>query len=541
MKRKGLVSFLSLLVALLLPLSAMAQSAALDLLSQAKTDGKEIVTTLTFEPGTTLAADQAVADMSAATAIRLMKLSGGYGGFALSLQGEDVLTAIGKLDPTGLYVQNSVLGDKPVYFSWQDLSATISDAMRQNGTDEASIQQFTQGFEQGIAAVAAGGMPMQSDTAMTEAEIKQKIIASMGGDESFVNWINGIEAKKVTSQGEFTLGESDTADTKTEYLITKDDLTAMMDLPYIQQQMAKQIKQKDASLTDEQVTAQVADAVEQSKAKIAESNVQIPITVYTKGEDDLVALEAKLSGLFTQSEPDTATVNVSTDTATVTATTDATAATATAATPAAPAQVDVDLQLTRKTLDSGKLTTFKMNAAKDAAMVFDMIGTLTADDKAAAGTLSVMNDASVKVLQMDLSADYADAKNIGGALQVTVNDGQTQSAFVVGLKQAVADTTIDTALSLSSGKSVDEILANADTALLGTLKIATLIQEDSGTFAALKEVSADTSLEPLKMTGEELAAYGTKIQNNAGLLMFTILGKLPQSVATLFTSSMSGQ
>ncbi len=541
MKRKGLVSFLSLLVALLLPLSAMAQSAALDLLSQAKTDGKEIVTTLTFEPGTTLAADQAVADMSAATAIRLMKLSGGYGGFALSLQGEDVLTAIGKLDPTGLYVLNSVLGDKPVYFSWQDLSATISDAMRQNGTDEASIQQFTQGFEQGIAAVAAGGMPMQSDTAMTEEEIKQKIIASMGGDESFVNWINGIEAKKVTSQGEFTLGESDTADTKTEYLITKDDLTAMMDLPYIQQQMAKQIKQKDASLTDEQVTAQVADAVEQSKAKIAESNVQIPITVYTKGEDELVALEAKLSGLFTQSEPDTATVNVSTDAATVTATTDTTAATATAATPAAPAQVDVDLQLTRKTLDSGKLTTFKMNAAKDAAMVFDMIGTLTADDKAAAGTLSVMNDASVKVLQMDLSADYADAKNIGGALQVTVNDGQTQSAFVVGLKQAVADTTIDTALSLSSGKSVDEILANADTALLGTLKIATLIQEDSGTFAALKEVSADTSLEPLKMTGEELAAYGTKIQNNAGLLMFTILGKLPQSVATLFTSSMSGQ
>ena len=71
MKRKGLVSFLSLLVALLLPLSAMAQSAALDLLSQAKTDGKEIVTTLTFEPGTTLAADQVVADMSAATAIRL--------------------------------------------------------------------------------------------------------------------------------------------------------------------------------------------------------------------------------------------------------------------------------------------------------------------------------------------------------------------------------------------------------------------------------------------------------------------------------------
>lgn len=541
MKRKGLVSFLSLLVALLLPLSAMAQSAALDLLSQAKTDGKEIVTTLTFEPGTTLAADQAVADMSAATAIRLMKLSGGYGGFALSLQGEDVLTAIGKLDPTGLYVLNSVLGDKPVYFSWQDLSTTISDAMRQNGTDEASIQQFTQGFEQGIAAVAAGGMPMQSDTAMTEEEIKQKIIASMGGDESFVNWINGIEAKKVTSQGEFTLGESDTADTKTEFLITKDDLTAMMDLPYIQQQMAKQIKQKDASLTDEQVTAQVADAVEQSKAKIAESNVQIPITVYTKGEDELVALEAKLSGLFTQSEPDTATVNVSTDAATVTATTDATAATATAATPAAPAQVDVDLQLTRKTLDSGKLTTFKMNAAKDAAMVFDMIGTLTADDKAAAGTLSVMNDASVKVLQMDLSADYADAKNIGGALQVTVNDGQTQSAFVVGLKQAVADTTIDTALSLSSGKSVDEILANADTAMLGTLKVATLIQEDSGTFAALKEVSADTSLEPLKMTGEELAAYGTKIQNNAGLLMFTILGKLPQSVATLFTSSMSGQ
>ena len=129
MKRKGLFRLLSFALALMLPLSALAQSAAIDLLEQAKKDGKEVVTTITFTPGQELASNAIVSEMSAATAIRLSKLPGGLGGLTISLQGVDVLTLLARVQADGLYLQSETLGKEPLYFSWEDVNKYITSSM----------------------------------------------------------------------------------------------------------------------------------------------------------------------------------------------------------------------------------------------------------------------------------------------------------------------------------------------------------------------------------------------------------------------------
>ena len=266
MKRKGLVRLLGIVLALMLPLSAMAQGSALDMLTQASAQGKEIVTTITFEPGQTLAANPVVADLSKATAIRVSKMGGGFGGFSLLLNGVDVMSAKLHVQEDGIYILSETLGEKPLYFSWEDVQKGMAEAMRSSGADQASIDSFNQsfmnGFRQGFAMGMAGASEgMKSFENLTDEQIKQKITESLGGDDSLVKWIETIEAKKVVTTGEFTLEGSDVADTKTELVVTKEDMAALYDVAYIQKQIATQIKAEDTSLTDEQVQAKLASMV----------------------------------------------------------------------------------------------------------------------------------------------------------------------------------------------------------------------------------------------------------------------------------------
>ena len=184
MKRKGWIRFLSVVAALMLPVSAMAQSAAMDWLTQANTDGKEVVTTITFEPGATLATDQMVADLSAATVIRINKLTGGYGAFAVVLKGVDSIAAQFHAATEGIFVQSETLGTQPLYFSWADITKGMTEAMSNSGMGDANMNSFSQGFMQGFA----GGKSMMDGTTeptqLTKEQIYQKMTAAMGGDAS---------------------------------------------------------------------------------------------------------------------------------------------------------------------------------------------------------------------------------------------------------------------------------------------------------------------------------------------------------------------
>ncbi len=518
MKHKGLIRLLSLAVALLLPLGAMAQGAAVDLLKQAETDGKEIVTTITFEPGQTLAADKVVADLSAAAALRFNKLPGGLGAFTLVLSGVDSFTAQFRALTDGLYVQSEILGAKPLYVTWADLQNFMQESMKSSGMGSAGMGSFGQGFMGGFqGSMMTGAMTNEDGTALTEDQIKQKIIESMGGDDSFVKWIETIEAKKVVTTGEFTLEGSDVADTKTELTVTKEDMATLYDIPYIQKQIAQQLKAQDATLTDEQVNAKVAELVAQIKDALAKSNAEVPMTFLTKGEDELIAMQIKGTGAYQN------TVNDVTTNADGTTTTNTTTTTV---------PISFDMTYTSKAVDGGKLHVFTLSGAEKDVKRFGVKGSLTITDKTAVGTVTVTDDADKPKLLLDLTCDYSDAKHTVGELALTAYD-TTNMALLIGYDQVVGDSTIDTKLAVSSGVSIDAIKADAATAMLGTLKMNTVVQADSGAFAALKEATPATSLEIAKLNSADLQTYVASLQGNAMQVVYKIMGNLPQSVSTM--------
>jgi hypothetical protein len=113
----------------------------------------------------------------------------------------------------------------------------------------------------------------------------------------------------------------------------------------------------------------------------------------------------------------------------------------------------------------------------------------------------------------------------------------TNTALVFGYDQLVGETTVDTKLSVSSDTSIEAIRADDAKALLGTLKISTVVQADSGTFASLKEASPATSTEIAKMSEAEMQTYVGSLQSNAMQVMYKVLGNLPPSVSSLLFGS----
>lgn len=518
MKHKGLIRLFSIAAALLLPLGAMAQGAAVDLLKQAEADGKETVTTITFAPGQTLAADQIVADLSAAAALRFNSVPGGLGAFTLVLSGVDSFTAQFRALTDGLFVQSEILGTKPLYVAWDDLQKLMAESMKGSGMEGAGMGSFGNGFMGGFKGGMMTDWTTNADgTPVTEEQVKQKIIEAMGGDDSYVKWIEAIEAKKVVTTGEFTLEGSDVADTKTELTVTKEDMAALYEIPYVQKQMAAQLKAQDNTLTDEQADAKVKEVVGQIKDALDKSDAVVPMTFLTKGETELIAMQIKGSGLY-QNTVNDVTTNADGSTTTNTTTT--------------LVPVSFDMVYTNKAVDGGKLHVFTLTGSEKDVKRFAVKGSLTTTDKTAVGTLTVTDDADKPKLLVDLTCDYSDAKHTFGELALTVYD-TTNTAILFGYDQVVGDATIDTTLAVSSGASIDAIKADAATAMLGTLKVNTVVQADSGTFAAIKEATPATSLEIAKLSDADMQTYVGSLQGNAMQALYKIMGNLPQSVSSL--------
>lgn len=526
MKRKGLIRFLSIVAALMLPLTALAQGAAMDLFMQAQKDGKEIVTTINFEPGAVLSAQQAVSDLSAATELRFTKLPGGYGAFTLVLSGVDTLTAQLRAQADGLFVLSDVLGAKPVYFTWADLNNTITQAMRDSGASDANISQFSQGFMTGFGQGFSTGMAGTGDmmVPLTEAEIKQKITEAMGGDEKFVAWLEGIEASKVVTSGEFTVEGSDAADTKTELVITKEQIAGLLDVPSVQVKIAEQLKAEDATLTDEQLAAKVAEVVATSKEDVLKTDVVIPMTFYTKGAEELVAADFGMTGNFKSSSTtvDTEAVPaVETVTETV-------------------SKIAVTAQYVKKTAGDVKTHTMTATASQDDEKRMAMSATLIVDPQTINGALTLLDGKDSPKLIANLTGNYADLKNLKGQMDLTVNDLSSATAVVMDFEQLVSDASVETKLALSSGASVAAIKETPDAARLGTVKITSTVQADSGAFNALKEATPETSLEVLKLSQEDLASFMNTLQSNGLQVVYKIMGNLPPSVTQMLTTPTSG-
>ncbi|MDD3213503.1 MAG: hypothetical protein PHY64_07505 [Eubacteriales bacterium] len=530
MKRKGLFRLLSILIALLLPISAMAQGSAIDMLKQAKEDGKEIVSTVTFEPGALLNADQMVTDLCAATAIRLQKLTGGYGALTLALSGEDMITAQVRVDENGLYVQSEVLGETPLYFTWDDIENGIVEAMKSSGMDEDMMTEFSKGFSEGFKNALAFGEAAKAkeDGTMTEDEISQKIVEMMGWDESILTWANGIKDKAVVTNGSFTIGDSDTADTQTVIQITGDDLVSLFDTQFMKDQLTQQQKAQDSSLTDEEVAKKVDDAIAEMKDAMGKSDFTMQVTQLTNGEDEFVAMQYNMVGNFSETEVKSDIEDaVETDAA---AQTDDAKDTL--------QKMEMSMQVISKTLDNGKQYTAVISTSQNDALVFDLNASLTKGDTACTGTFNLTDKDQKPLMTLNLTSDYTDASHVTGQLSGAAYDGDDEFAFLVTLDQTTGDNAIDTAISFAGSDDLAALTADPTSAMAGTLKVNTVVQDDSGFFTALAAATPDSSVELMKLSDADMATFTSTLETNFMSVVYKMFANLPDSVAQALTTEM---
>ncbi len=527
MKSKNWIKLVSIIIALILPLGAMAQGAAYDVLSQAKEDGKEIVSTVTFEPGAMLAADQMVADMCDVTSLVFRGLSDGYGSMAVLLNGEEMVSAKIRVDEDGLYAQSEVLGDDTLYLSWADMETALTDSLKSSGMDEEEISAMMESFSTGMEQMAAVGTIAESGNIenMSKEELKQKMLEAMGGDESLMEWVSGIEAKMVVTNGSFTLEDSDVADTKTELTITKEDIIALYETQYMKDMLKRSLQTGDSTLSDDDAAAQVDEVIAEMKTALEKSEFSIPVVEYTIGEDELVAMQMNMAGVFYE-DTFSSEMTGSDETA------DATTETVTQE----PTKMDMNMKIIRKTVADAKVYTLTMDMTVDDDSSMALNGDLSLSDTAVAGNLYMIQDGNPMVT-ISFVEDKADPADVTGKLSLTAMEDDTSYAIELAFTQKVTENTIDTSIGLSYADTIDAIAANPDVALLGTLKVNTVVQDDSGYFTSVAGATPETSVQIMQMSDSDLETYVSSLETSAMTVVYNMMANLPESVLQAMSES----
>ena len=294
MFRKILASVLCLMLALAMPLTSLA---ATDI-------------ALKIVPGAELAAtDESIKTIFDNLFLRLI-VEDESGLLAIESDKGEILSAGIRADEQGFYVASALLGDRVLYFSAEEVSAFMIEMMRQSGADEATIAQMEQSLAQlsGQPAInAAAGSPingMMFDDDALENMTAEELYAN---DPAMLQFVKNMEEKMVVTEGEFTDAAYNTATTKTELVMTSEDLMLVFDSEMVKEMYGSMAQ--STGMTAEELLATVKDVFSQL-------DMTYNIVAYTNG-DDLCAmqLDMVMKGDVTMEVTDT-TGKTSTDTAT---------------------------------------------------------------------------------------------------------------------------------------------------------------------------------------------------------------------------------
>lgn len=272
MIRKWLTVLLSLLLALALPLAALADTQH----------------TLTITPGDMLASEPAIADLFDALSLTVTP-GENSGAMTLTVGEADIATIALSADTTGLYVQSNLLSDDVLYVTWDDafalLAQTLIAGMEAEGeeVDAATREALETAMQQYKTAVLASlsGTSNTSFTASTREEAQEMLSEMFGDDPKMMDYVNGIYDKMIVEDGEFQDDERDTADQKYSLTMGKEDLLKVCESNYVRDTLTSTLSSSDPSLSEAEVSKEVDQAIEEIRRIYSEGEFQMDMAVYT--------------------------------------------------------------------------------------------------------------------------------------------------------------------------------------------------------------------------------------------------------------------
>ncbi len=456
----------------------------------------ETVTTITCKPGTLLS-DDILNQICDTASIRIHSLSDGYGALVLSLGETDTLTNLFRVGEDGFYLQSDLLGEKPLYFNWEELSTLMMDQLQNNPDMEAFNTMMDPTM---IQAMMSGEITEDTD--------EETLKSMMSIDEETLNFINGIEESKTVETGTFSLEGSDTANQKSIVILEKEDLLKIFRLPMVREQMFKQLAMESPELTEEEINAQIDAQLAEIDDFITQSNLTLTVTLYTTDED-FVALEYVVSG-----------TGEGTD--------------------GTPENGTAVLTVTKTTVEPGTFYQVKLHLVAGEEDYVPLDGSLYLSDEFISGKLLIYSAPETPTATISFNSDQSEADHVMGELDATITDESTgpMTAILV-FDQAKGENVTDTVLDLYFGGSLDEMKLSLPDYSVITMNLHTVTQPDSGFFASLQNANPEGSVQLTQMTEEEMNTYVTGIQQSMMTTVMSIMNNLPPEVSSALMESSS--
>ena len=237
MIRKWLTTLMALLLAVMLPVCALADTQH----------------TFAVIPGDAMPMDQAIIDLLDCLSLTFMQ-GKESGALTVNVADEPILMIGATADVTGLYAQSNILSDDVLYVTWDDAFAVIGQVMAaQVEPSEAELmQQMMDQYKQMIVtALQTGVKPAQTAT-MEEgiAAVKEMF----KDDPGMVEYVENIYSDLTNEAGVFTAEGRDAATGKQTLKMDNEDLLAICDTNYMRSIVEQIVTSEDPELTGDDLT-----------------------------------------------------------------------------------------------------------------------------------------------------------------------------------------------------------------------------------------------------------------------------------------------
>lgn len=278
MIRKWMTTLLCLMLALALPLCAMA----------------DVQTTVKISLGDELVSDQAIKDLFDTLSFTF---TGGEKAGALTVNVADtgIVSIAGSVDENSLYLGSELLGETVYSIGWDDLF-TLMDTMiasSAEGEELAAAQQSMEQFKTALMALVAGEeLPAQS----TDLEAnKAAVLAQFEGDTAMQEWLKALMDKAVVENGQFTAEGRDVAAVKNSMTMTAEDLLPMFDTDYMRNSVKASLQSSEENMTEEELEKAIDVALTQARQIIADSDFLMNMETYVdEANETLIGMDMKM-------------------------------------------------------------------------------------------------------------------------------------------------------------------------------------------------------------------------------------------------------
>lgn len=252
--------------------------------------------TMALAPDEALPLPQGVFDLLDAVQLRVVE-DENSGALSFMVNGEEAVTLAMAFDENGMYLASDIVGEKPLYFSWDDAFDAMEGMLMDAGDAQtemnaeslkAAFEAFYLGFQSGETFSAKYYDVESADEAL---ELIEELFPD---DPGMAAYFKAMFDKVEVEEGSFPAENRDTADSKITMRFTNEDYIAIYDTQYMRSVLEMTVDMENPDATQAERNAAIEEALDEARSALANSDMSVTLEMYMQGEQ-LVGMEMDMT------------------------------------------------------------------------------------------------------------------------------------------------------------------------------------------------------------------------------------------------------